>query len=128
MSIKIPQNLQEDTCVGVCFLIKLEVLDPVNFAAWWLLLDLIFSFSQTQIWIAGESCLSITVISLGFKVQKPNKKIMISITSSLSLVLKLSETYSTKNLRKEKCLCKWLLQCEGKILIFIKSQHCFWSY
>ena len=57
---------------------------------------------------------------------KLNNEIIISITSSLSFVLELSKAYSKENLRKKTCPCKFLLECEGKILVFIKFLHCFW--
>ena len=56
---------------------------------------------------------------------KPNNKIIKSITNTLSIVLELSKAYSKENLRKKKCPCKWLLECEGTILVFIKFSHRF---
>ena len=63
------------------------------------------------------------LIPLGLR-SKPNNKIT-SLTSSLSFVLELSKAYSKENLWKKKCPCKCLLECEGKILVFIKILHCF---
>ena len=57
---------------------------------------------------------------------KPNNKIIISITGSLSFELELPKAYSKDKLRKKKCHPKCLLKCEGKIWIFIKILRRFW--
>ena len=73
----------------------------------------------------NQNCSSITLIPLGLEAPKPNNKIIKSITSSLSIVIELSEAYSKENLQKKKRPCKSLLECDGKILIFIKFLHRF---
>ena len=133
MLLRMFKNSQENICFGASFRYKRlqRRCFYVNFAIFF---TNIFFYSAPPVAVSRlnlsnysnsipYSGRSLFINYINFIVPggpKPNTKIITSITSSSSFVLKLPKAYSKDNLRKKKCPCKCLLKCEVKIWILSK--------